>query len=226
MPKIAKGVVKFQKKVFPGKKDLFQTLADGQTPEVLFITCSDSRIDPSLLTQTEPGELFICRNAGNIVPPHAQITGGTTASIEYAVAVLGVQHIVVCGHSGCGAMTGALNPESTKELPHVSQWLSNAQAAVQIMKEKSEGLTDKEKMDLLIHENVLLQLQHLKTHPYVAARLAVNKIHLHGWVYDIKTGGIDAYSERDGKFYPVEEVYAEEVEALVSRRCNKEQTQT
>ena len=94
------------------------------------------------------------------------------------------------------------------------------------MKEKSEGLTDKEKMDLLIHENVLLQLQHLKTHPYVAARLAVNKIHLHGWVYDIKTGGIDAYSERDGKFYPVEEVYAEEVEALVSRRCNKEQTQT
>ena len=110
MDHVISGVAKFQKEVYPGKKAAFQKLANGQNPEVLFITCSDSRIDPNLVTQTEPGELFICRNAGNIVPPHSNQTGGMTASIEFAVAALGVTHIVVCGHTDCGAMKGALKP--------------------------------------------------------------------------------------------------------------------
>ena len=121
MPKIAAGVVRFQKEVYPEKRELFARLAEGQKPDALFITCSDSRIDPNLVTQTEPGELFICRNAGNIVPPHATHTGGMTASIEYAVAVLGVQDIVVCGHIGCGAIEGAMRPERIVDLPHVSE---------------------------------------------------------------------------------------------------------
>ena len=119
MPDIAAGVVKFQKEVFPEKKDLFKTLSQGQNPETLFITCSDSRINPNMLTQTEPGELFICRNAGNIVPPHTNHTGGMTASTEYAVAVVKVKHIVVCGQSACGAMTAAMQSVSGVGRAHI-----------------------------------------------------------------------------------------------------------
>lgn len=218
MPDIAAGVVKFQKEVFPEKKDLFKTLANGQSPDTLFITCSDSRINPNMMTQTEPGELFICRNAGNIVPPHTNHTGGMTASIEYAVAVLKVKHIVVCGHSGCGAMTAAMNhPHGLEELPHVREWLGYSKAAAQIVKEKTKnsGMDDTTKVDLLIKENVLLQLQHLRTHPYVAAGLAMGQINLHGWVYDIKSGAVDAYDEERKCFLPVEERYAKEVAAFL-----------
>ena len=108
MKHIIKGVLDFQKYAFPERQALFNSLADTQNPEVLFITCSDSRIDPNLVTQTHPGDLFICRNAGNVVPPHSTSTGSMTASIEYAVAVLGVKHIIICGHTNCGAMKGAL----------------------------------------------------------------------------------------------------------------------
>ncbi len=130
MEKLISGLAKFQKTEFQKNKSLFKKLANKQEPETLFITCSDSRIDPNLITQTDPGELFICRNAGNIVPPHSLVTGGITASIEFAVMVLGVKHIIVCGHTDCGAMKGAMNPESVATLPHVSNWLSNCAAAL------------------------------------------------------------------------------------------------
>ena len=116
MPRFAAGVVRFQNNVYPEKQGLFEELSKGQSPEALFIACSDSRVETAMITQTEPGELFICRNAGNIVPPHTENTGGMTASIEYAVAVLKVPHIVVCGHTECGAMKGAMNPEGLEGL--------------------------------------------------------------------------------------------------------------
>ena len=141
MPKFAAGVVEFQQSVYPEKKDLFEKLAQGQSPEALFITCSDSRIETAMITQTNPGELFICRNAGNIVPPHTNHTGGMTASIEFAVAALRVPHIVVCGHTECGAMKGAMNPEGLDTLPHVKEWLSYSRAAVQIV-DRSYHLLD------------------------------------------------------------------------------------
>jgi len=219
MPDIAAGVVKFQKEVFPTKKDLFLKLAGGQNPDTLFITCSDSRINPNMMTQTDPGELFICRNAGNIVPPHTNHTGGMTASIEYAVAVLKVKHIVVCGHSGCGAMKATLHhPKGLEELPHVSEWLGYAKAAAQITRAKTEGqnLTEEQHLDLLTQENVLLQLQHLRTHPYVAVGLTTKQLDLHGWVYDIKTGAVEAYDEEKGAFLPVAERYAQHVASMMS----------
>lgn len=220
MPYIAAGVVKFQNEIFPEKQKLFGDLDTGQAPGTLFITCSDSRIDPNLITQTEPGELFICRNAGNIVPPHSKYTGGITASIEYAVAVLNVEHIVVCGHTRCGAMAGAMNPESVKSMPHVDDWLSYARAAVQVTEEKGKDLNEDDKMNLLVHENVLLQIQHLKTHPYVAAHLAAGKLDIHGWVYNIKTGEVDAYEDDNKGFLPVDERYAKQV-ALVAEELTK-----
>jgi carbonic anhydrase len=211
MPRFAAGVVRFQTEVFPEKQALFETLAKGQSPEALFITCSDSRIETAMLTQTAPGELFICRNAGNIVPPHTQQTGGMTASIEFAVAVLKVPHIVVCGHTECGAMKGAMNPEGLESLPHVKEWLGYSKAAVDVVSHIAAGKTDAEKMQALLEQNVVLQLTHLRTHPTVAARMAAGELRLHGWVYDIRTGDVTAYDEARGTFVPVPELYASEV---------------
>ncbi len=209
MPKFAAGVLNFQNKVFPGKQTLFEQLSTGQSPEALFITCSDSRIATGMITQTEPGELFVCRNAGNIVPPHSNHTDGMDASIEYAVSVLKVPHIVVCGHSGCGAMAGAMNPEGLDDLPYVKDWLSFSKAAVDVVKITHADKTDEEKMKALIEQNVLLQLNHLRTHSAVAIALAEGRTELHGWVYDIGTGGITAYDETEKEFVLVDKKYAE-----------------
>jgi len=214
MPHFAAGVIRFQNEVFPKKKDLFEKLSKGQSPEALFITCSDSRIETAMITQTDPGELFICRNAGNIVPPHTTHTGGMTASIEFAVAALQVPHIVICGHTECGAMKGAMNPEGLDSLPHVKEWLSYSKAAVDVVKEIAPDATKEEQMQKLLEQNVILQLQHLKTHPSVATRLAKGNLVLHGWVYDIKTGGVNAYDEATNKFIPVDERYADAVAKL------------
>lgn len=219
MPKFAAGVVEFQQSVYPEKKDLFEKLAQGQSPEALFITCSDSRIETAMITQTNPGELFICRNAGNIVPPHTNHTGGMTASIEFAVAALRVPHIVVCGHTECGAMKGAMNPEGLDTLPHVKEWLSYSRAAVQIVDELGTDLDDAARMRLLLEENVKLQLQHLKTHPAVAARLAKGDLELHGWIYDIKSGGVTALDQDANEFVPVDSLYAHEIADVVGHKC-------
>lgn len=203
MKKILTGVRKFQTEVYPERKELFQRLAHGQKPEALFITCADSRIDPSLITQTEPGELFICRNAGNIVPPHTGQTGGMTASIEYAVAALEVPNVIVCGHTHCGAMGAAANPASLERFPHVKNWLTHSQAAVRIVEENAEDLSPEERLQALIEENVLMQLAHLRTHPYVAAALAKNRLQLHAWVYSIEDGEVLVYNEADHAFHPM-----------------------
>lgn len=214
MPHFAAGVVRFQNEVYPEKKELFEQLSHGQSPEALFITCSDSRIETAMITQTQPGELFICRNAGNIVPPHTNHTGGMTASIEFAVSALRVPHIVICGHTECGAMKGALNPEGLDTLPHVKEWLGYSKAAVDVVETLAPESDDAEKMHMLLQQNVVLQLQHLKTHPSVAARLAEGDLTLHGWVYDIKTGAVSAWDEAANAFVAVDKRYAEQIAEL------------
>ncbi|ADM10211.1 carbonic anhydrase [Parvularcula bermudensis HTCC2503] len=211
MPKFAAGVVRFQQHVFPEKQELFERLSKGQSPEALFITCSDSRIETAMITQTDPGELFICRNAGNIVPPHTDNTGGMTASIEFAVAALRIPHIVICGHTQCGAMTGAMDPGGLEHLPHVRKWLGYAEAAVAIVKDQGDTLTPEAQMRMLLEQNVILQLRHLETHPSVAVRLARGDLRLHGWVYDIEKGTVDAYDAASGAFRTVTDIYAAEV---------------
>ncbi len=211
--KIAAGVVRFQHDVYTKRQRLFRELAFGQSPEALFITCSDSRIDPNLITQTDPGELFICRNAGNIVPPHSSHTGAMTASIEYAVGALKVPHIIICGHTHCGAMSGALHPETLDKLPHVREWLSHAKAAELIARESGEGLSEEAKLDLLTKENVLLQMAHIKTHPYVAAAVSSRRVEIHGWVYDIASGEVLAFDEARRDFIPVSEYYRDKIKS-------------
>lgn len=204
MKHVISGVKKFQDEVYPEKKAEFERLANGQSPEVLFITCSDSRIDPNLVTQTEPGDLFICRNAGNIIPPHSNQTGGMTASIEFAVAALGVTDIVVCGHTNCGAMKGALSPEKLDSLPHVKEWLGHCRVATEVVKERTgcDALTD-DHLEEVTKENVIQQIQHLRTHPTVAAKLATDRVRLHGWIYNIETGEVLCYDDNSREFIPV-----------------------
>ena len=212
MEKLLAGIAKFQESSYEARKALFAELANGQSPETLFITCADSRIAPNLITQTEPGDLFVCRNAGNIVPPHSQNAGGMTASIEYAVAVLGVKDVVICGHSDCGAMKGALNPGALEDLPHVCDWIDHSRAAVEAVRAK-EGRATIEELDSVIEQNVVLQLQHLATHPPVAARLAKGDLNLHGWVYNIETGDVTAWDATRGAFVPVTERYTAKIAA-------------
>lgn len=214
MEQIIRGVLNFKQNVYPQRKDLFGALADdGQNPDVLFITCSDSRIDPNMVTGSAPGDLFICRNAGNIIPPHSNETGGMTASIEYAVAVLGVRHIIVCGHTDCGAIKGALDMTKLKGLPHVKEWLGHCRSAMEIVRERngipSDMCLGHEHLNEAIEENVLQQVQHLRTHPVVAAKLATQKVSIHGWVYDIKSGGIRCCGHNSDTFNDFSAHYAE-----------------
>lgn len=205
MQKLVEGIHHFQKNIFSSQKQLFEGLIDGQQPLALFITCSDSRINPNLLTQTDPGELFILRNAGNIVPPHGAMSGGEAATIEYAVSVLKVKDIVICGHSHCGAMAALLEPGSLNGLPAVRGWLLHAEATQRIISENYKHITKPDhRLTATVEENVLVQLENLRTHPSVAAALARRQLHLHGWVYKFETGGVFAYSPDEGQFLPLE----------------------
>ena len=168
------------------------------------ITCSDSRIAPNLLTQTKPGELFVLRNAGNIVPRYGDLDGGEAAPIEYAVAALQVNDIIICGHSKCGAMGGLLNPDGLKQLPAVKSWLTHAEGTARIMKEKYDHVTDDaERLTTTVEENVLVQIGNLRTHPTVADAVAGGSLKLHGWVYRFETGDVFAYDPESGQFKPM-----------------------
>jgi len=193
--------------VHAARRSFFEALATGQNPEVLFITCADSRIDPNLVTQTEPGDLFICRNAGNIVPPHVHVTGGVTASIEFAVAGLGVKDVVICGHTDCGAMKGALNPAALDGLPHVRDWLEHAEPAVAAVAAR-RGRIEASDLLAVTEQNVLVQLANLGTHPSVQVAVEAGALGLHGWVYDIESGSVTCHDPERDAFVPLEERYA------------------
>ena len=158
-----------------------------------------------MLSQTEPGELFILRNAGNIVPPHGPNVGGEVATIEYAVAVLGVTDVIVCGHSHCGAVGALLNLDSLADLPAVRSWLGHAEATRRIVKENYKHLDGEALRNVAVQENVLVQLEHLRTQPVVAAAVARGALRLHGWVYKIETGEVYAYDVERGQFAPINE---------------------
>src|SRR5688572_13602836 len=190
MEKLIQGLHHFQTNIFSSHRQLFERLAREQKPETLFITCSDSRINPNLVTQTDPGELFILRNAGNIVPRADVAPGGEAATIEYAVAALGVKDIILCGHSHCGAMIGLLQPETVAHLPLVTAWLSHAEATRRIVVEHYRHLEGSALLTAAVEENVLVQLENLRTHPAVESALARGELSLHGWVYKFETGEV------------------------------------
>ena len=203
MQKLIQGLHQFQAHVFSSQRELFERLAHGQQPEALFITCSDSRINPNVLTQTGPGELFILRNAGNMVPAYGAANGGEGATVEFAVAKLGVKDIIVCGHSHCGAVSGLLNLEALSELPAVASWLGHAETTRRIVKENYGHLTGAAQLSAAIEEHVLVQIENLRTHPSVASRVARGDLKLHGWVYNFERGEVFAYDPEQGQFLPL-----------------------
>lgn len=194
MRKLIKGLREFKATYFSSHRDLFEQLTHGQHPRVLFITCSDSRIDPNLITQAGPGELFIIRNAGNIIPPFGAANGGEGATVEYAIHALGVEQIVVCGHSHCGAMKGLLKLNKLQEdMPLVYDWLRHTEATRRLIRENYVDYGDEELLEIAIAENVLTQIENLKTYPVVHSRLYQGKLRIYAWIYHIETGEVLAY---------------------------------
>src|SRR5437899_5434595 len=163
------GIRQFRTEIYPVNEATYlKAVSEPQRPHALFVTCADSRIDPELITQSGPGDLFVTRNVGNLVPAYGEMLGGVSAVVEYAVTALKVQHVVICGHSDCGAMKALMNPESLKEMPAVKNWMNNAAAAMSVAKSMaSADEKPSEFVKRLTEENVLLQLQHLRTHPSV-----------------------------------------------------------
>jgi carbonic anhydrase len=201
---IIAGVRAFQRDVYPKYRERFAELASGQSPRAMVITCSDSRVDPFLITQSEPGQLFVLRNAGNIVPEHDGFVGGVTATIEFAVVQLRVPNIIICGHAGCGAVAGLLHPEQIRHLPEVTNWLHHAALARKRVAEGG-GLDAPDAMERAVAANVVVQLENLRTHPCVATALEEGHLAVHGWVYDFITGAVLAYKDREQTFAPLGE---------------------
>jgi carbonic anhydrase len=201
---IIAGVRAFQRDIFPQQWKLFERLAAGQSPDALIITCSDSRVDTRLLTQSEPGKLFELRNAGNLVPKYGGPVGGVTATIEFAVVALKVPNIIICGHSGCGAIAGLLNPELVRGMPRVAEWLKHASVVRDSMAAAGQ-LDVHDALERAVEANVIVQLDHLRSHPSVAEALGRGRLALHGWVYNFVTGSVLAYQEQDRSFAPLGE---------------------
>jgi len=200
LARIAEGVLKFHRDVYPAQRAMFERLRKGQQPLALFVTCADSRLNPNLITQSDPGEIFVERNPGNMVPPYGDFVGGVTSGVEYANLVLKVPLIIICGHTDCGVMKALLHPETASGLPGVQQWMRHGNEARQRLLRDHADISDDDKVNCLAGANVLEQIEHLKTHPSVASRLAAKEVEIRGWVYDIGSGSIWQAAPETGEF--------------------------
>lgn len=201
MRKLIEGYQHFVHDLFPERRDHFKLLSERQSPRWLFITCSDSRVVPDLILSTEPGDLFIARNAGNVVPAESHDSDdGVAATIEYAVEVIKVRHIILCGHSDCGALKAALDHVALEQLPKAKLWLSHVEGAFKFKQPLNpiDGL--QAELASLIRGNVIAQYRNLHTQPSVIHALAVQRLQLHAWYYDILTGRVERYHEEEQRF--------------------------
>ncbi len=219
MRKLIMGIVDFRERMLPRYAERFRELALTQTPDALFITCSDSRVVPDLLASTHPGDLFTMRNVGNLIPPSTPdgVSIGDLSepsAIEYAVLVLQVANIVVCGHSECGAMKAVLTRSPKLKAPNLDRWLNHARTAV--FRLDHEGALDSglKPHDQLSQLNVLVQIEHLMSYPIVRERVESGKLHLSGWWFEIATGDMYAYEQSSRSF---EIIDRQEAERLIGR---------
>lgn len=224
MRKLIQGIVDFRERLLPQYAQRFNALAQGQSPDTLFITCSDSRVVPDLLVSTDPGDLFVMRNVGNLVPP-ATVEGASTgdlseaSAIEYSVLVLNVRNIVVCGHSECGAMKAALSRQPMPDTPNLVKWLHHSTSAV--FRLDQEGPLDPRLSphNQLSQLNVLVQLEHLASYPIVRDRVAAGTLRLSGWWFDIASGEMFAYEREKRAFAAIDRAMAER---LMQAGCQSE----
>lgn len=194
MKKLIKGLREFKASYFNTHQQLFEQLSQGQKPRVLFITCSDSRVDPNLITQAQLGELFVIRNAGNIIPPYGATNGGEGATIEYAIEALDIRQIIICGHSHCGAMKGLMKLHGLQgEMPLVYDWLKYAEATRRLVNDHYSEYNGEELLEIMTAENVLTQIENLRTYPVIHSRLYQKQLSIYAWIYHIETGEVLAY---------------------------------
>ncbi len=200
---IVQGVHKFQRHVYPAMAETFRALEKGQSPSTLFVTCADSRVNPHLLTNTQPGDIFVARSIGNLIPAHGSGDRGTAALIEYAVQVLQVEHLVVCGHSQCGAIKSLLDPHDDATVPRVTEWLHYDDPARAMIQEMAEKAPAHAMLKVATQHNVTAQLTNARTYPAVATAVALGRLELHGWYYDIGSGGVESLDPVRNTFHPL-----------------------
>ena len=206
---LIEGYRRFRESVFPARQEVYTLLAEGQRPRYLFITCSDSRVDPHEFTQTDAGDMFFDRSLGNIIPLAGGAEHEALAVVEYAVKVLQVSHIIICGHSRCGAVKGMLEPETLASMPSVKAWLDNAAESREAIARKYAHLKGNELWDAAVRENVRVQVEHAKRLPVVAPRVAEGRLAVHGWVFEFETVEVVVYDERSDRFVSLPEAYAD-----------------
>jgi carbonic anhydrase len=200
MEELIRGARHFHRWVHRHGREFFEDLAGGQSPKYLFITCSDSRIQPSMITETGPGEMFHLRNIGNIVPLPG-LAPTEDAVLEYAAEVLGVEWIIVCGHSRCGAMQALMDPEPLHDKPYVYAWLRQAEETRLRVHRKFPGLGGEALLREATRENVRVQVERIRARPDIAVRLADGRVRgVVGWVYEIETGDIHALDPETDEF--------------------------
>jgi carbonic anhydrase len=204
--RIIEGLNEFHDNYFNTHRELFEHLSHGQSPEVLFITCSDSRIDPCLITQSQPGELFVIRNIGNMIPAFGTPNNGEGAAVEYAVEALGIKEIIVCGHSHCGAMKGLLQVGSlSQQMPLVYDWLRHyGEPTRRLVVENYKDCSPEKMIKITIEQNVLTQIENLETYPFIRSRMHRNALTLHAWIYEIESGEVSVYDASAGQFKHLE----------------------
>ncbi|MDP9149299.1 MAG: carbonic anhydrase [Myxococcota bacterium] len=202
MQKLEAGIHHFKANYFASNRGLFEQLSEkGQRPETLFITCCDSRVVPTLITTAEPGELFTVTNIGNIVPSVERgVLGGVSAAIQYAVEVLEVGHVIVCGHTHCGAIEAILDPQRVSHLPFVSRWLAESERIPKLIEERYGHLEGEARKTAAVQENVLIQLENLRSFAFVARRLDAGTLKMRGWVFKIASGDVFDYDPVSGQF--------------------------
>jgi carbonic anhydrase len=210
MKKLIRGIVDFRKNVRPNVKDVFARLALGQRPDTLFIACSDSRVVPNLFASSDPGDLLVVRNVGNLIPPcdGSSDSSSEAAAIEFALQNLPITDVIVCGHSECGAMDALLRGRAQLASPFLKSWLRHADASLQRLDSAAPGDAHLERHNRLSQLNVLEQIEHLKTYPLVRERMQAGRLHLHGWWFDIREADVYAYGAGDGGFHLIDEDYA------------------
>jgi carbonic anhydrase len=210
MQKLIEGIRQFQSSYVPSHQALMAELSKGQHPRVLFIGCSDSRVSPEIITQSDIGDLFIIRNAGNIIPPYEATNGGEGATIEYAIEALNIKQVIVCGHSHCGAMKGLLQlGELEDKMPLVYEWLRHTEATRKLVMDNYSHLEKKEMLNVLVAENVVTQIDNLRTYPVIRSKLFKGDLAIHGWIYKIETGEVLAYDAENHAFMPPHSKLAE-----------------
>ena len=211
MKKLVKGIVEFRKNLRPAYQEVFAKLALGQKPDALFISCSDSRVAHDVFASTDPGDLFVVRNVGNMIPRsgddgHSASDESEAAAIEFALENLDVVNVIVCGHSQCGAMQALANGRDKVTLPHLRSWLRHGEESLARL-----SAADSHDPNLLSKQNVLQQLDNLRSYPIIRQRLAEGRIKLHGWWFELTTSSVYVFDEEYQDFVLIDEKEAQRI---------------